>query len=361
MSNPTFSGYTGTPWDGTPLADGAYIALQSTGYAMLDVMNNPDGSFHPLSSFIGTTPLAGSVFTRDRSMTATMDYLVAPLPASNVGSVFRVTTWPRVAGEQYGYASNYQKIILQGPSGKYLEIAQRGPSSGSNYSFSASQADARVFLLSPVGAHGVLFDVAYRYSQRASIESNFYANTSRGVYELTICQMPYAGLQSPLGQIIQGKTNSGSLNVFVMTPQIAPTVYDTRLDDPRVFDAAFYLKAYPDLTAAFGTNVAAAHEHWVTMGFAKEGRRGSRAFDAQFYLGHYPDLKAAFGSNYMAALTHWLSLGLPNEGRAGSADFDPQFYLAAYSDLKAAYGANYKVALDHWLTCGINEGRKGAA
>jgi hypothetical protein len=140
-----------------------------------------------------------------------------------------------------------------------------------------------------------------------------------------------------------------------------PKAYDSNLDDPRVFNAAFYLKCNPDLTAAFGTNFAAAHEHWVTVGFAKEGRRGSRAFDAQFYLGHYPDLKAAFGSNYMAALTHWLSLGLPNEGRAGSADFDPQFYLAAYSDLKAAYGANYKVALDHWLGAGLNEGRRGSA
>lgn len=212
MSNLTFSGFTGTPWDGIPLPDGAHIALQSTGYATLDC-----GDKNPLSSFIGTTALAGSVFTHDQSMTATMDYLVAPLPASDVGSVFRVTTWPHVAREEYPWSTNFQKLILQGPSGQYVEIADVG-SSGNNYSVSALQADARVFLLAPVEGKQVLFDPGYTYGQRAEFETDLNGNTSRdGVYQLMICKMPF--FQSPLSQVIQGLSTSSYLNVFVMTPR----------------------------------------------------------------------------------------------------------------------------------------------
>ncbi len=88
--------------------------------------------------------------------------------------------------------------------------------------------------------------------------------------------------------------------------------------DSREFDVQFYLNAYPDLKAAFGTDDRAALNHWINTGLPSEGRRGSREFDVQFYLNAYPDLKAAFGADYRAALNHWINTGLPSEGRRGS-------------------------------------------
>jgi hypothetical protein len=88
------------------------------------------------------------------------------------------------------------------------------------------------------------------------------------------------------------------------------------LVDPHVFDAEFYLDHYPDLSAAFGHDVMAARNHWLTYGI-DEGRRGSREFDVQFYLGHYPDLQTAFGTDYTAAIGHWINIGA-EEGRIGA-------------------------------------------
>jgi hypothetical protein len=135
----------------------------------------------------------------------------------------------------------------------------------------------------------------------------------------------------------------------------------SELDDPRVFDVNFYLSEYPDLRAAFGTNLAAARNHWYTQGFPVEGRRGSREFDVQFYLNHYGDLKSAFGTNYAAALHHWLTQGLPVEGRRASREFDVQFYLANYLDLRSEFGGDYAAAAEHWLRQGLPaDGRAGS-
>jgi microsomal dipeptidase-like Zn-dependent dipeptidase len=135
----------------------------------------------------------------------------------------------------------------------------------------------------------------------------------------------------------------------------------SELDDPRIFDVNFYLSEYPDLRAAFGTNLAAARNHWYTRGFPVEGRRGSREFDVQFYLNHYGDLKSAFGTNYAEALHHWLSQGLPVEGRRASREFDVQFYLSNHLDLRSKFGSNYASAAEHWQRQGLPaEGRAGA-
>jgi hypothetical protein len=132
-------------------------------------------------------------------------------------------------------------------------------------------------------------------------------------------------------------------------------------DNPHVFDAAFYLQQYPDLKAAYGTNYAAARDHWLRMGLPVEGRRGSREFDVRFYLDQYPDLKSVYGTDYLSALRHWLESGLRPDGRRGSREFDVQWYLQQYPDLKAAYGTNYVKAHDHWMSRGLPlEGRRGS-
>jgi hypothetical protein len=131
-------------------------------------------------------------------------------------------------------------------------------------------------------------------------------------------------------------------------------------DDPIVFDASYYLAEYADLRAAFGTNAAAARNHWLTSGIA-EGRHASRQFDSVWYTAMNSDLAAAFGTNHTAALNHFLAQGLPYEGRRGARAFDAAYYRAAWGDLNVAFGADHVSLARHFLAQGLPaEGRAGA-
>jgi hypothetical protein len=130
-------------------------------------------------------------------------------------------------------------------------------------------------------------------------------------------------------------------------------------DDPIVFDGNFYLALYPDLRAAFGSNLAAARNHWLTYGI-NEGRRASRQFDSVTYVSFYPDLMNAFGSNHAAALNHFLLQGLPYEARRAAREFDVSYYRNAYPDLNTAFGPDYVAQAHHFITFGLTEGRASA-
>jgi subtilisin family serine protease len=169
---------------------------------------------------------------------------------------------------------------------------------------------------------------------------------------------------APSQQILDWMINTASRDVIqgniAGTPNRLLHSVTIQLNDPRVFDAAFYLRQYPDLKAAYGTDHAAARHHWVSRGLPIEGRRGSREFDVQFYLRQHPNLQA-YGTDYVLVVDHWLRSGLPVEGRRGSREFDVQFYLRQYPDLQAAFGTMYAAALDHWLRRGLPvEGRRGS-
>ena len=175
-------------------------------------------------------------------------------------------------------------------------------------------------------------------------------------------------------------------------------VPDRERDDRAVLDPGFYLAIYPDLQAAFGSDLEAARQHWLTYGIA-EGRvssptfdighyralhpdlqaqdnlavvdhflesglqqagASSAFFDAADYLARYPDLTAAFGTDHYAAAQHFLRYGI-SEGRSGAPTFEPAWYLASNPDVSAAYGAtNYLGAMVHWQLYGRGEGRPGA-
>lgn len=82
--------------------------------------------------------------------------------------------------------------------------------------------------------------------------------------------------------------------------------------------------------------------------------------DARRYLARYPDLQAAFGSDLGAAKRHWENNG-QREGRSYAAidmnDAEAADYLARYPDLRAAFGGNVEKAKQHWLEFGQREGR----
>lgn len=119
------------------------------------------------------------------------------------------------------------------------------------------------------------------------------------------------------------------------------------------FDPLAYLASNPDLVAVFGTDEAAAREHYLRSGRAEGRATGS--FDPLSYLAANPDLAAAFGYDRNAATRHYLAFGR-REGRS-AGNFDPLAYLAANADLAAAFGTDAVAATRHYLTYGQREGR----
>ncbi|WP_109117497.1 right-handed parallel beta-helix repeat-containing protein, partial [Azospirillum sp. TSO22-1] len=120
---------------------------------------------------------------------------------------------------------------------------------------------------------------------------------------------------------------------------------------PASFDPLAYLAANPDLMAAFGTDTAAATQHYLQYGRA-EGR--GTTFDALSYVAAYGDLAAAFGTDTAAAMRHYIQSGRI-EGR--SPAFDAGAYLASYGDLAAAFGGDLAAAARHYIQYGRLEGR----
>ncbi len=135
--------------------------------------------------------------------------------------------------------------------------------------------------------------------------------------------------------------------------------------DSRVFNASWYLNAYPDLLDSFGNNTSAAKSHWLNSGIY-ECRQGAMGFWALDYLGLYPDVRNAVGNRAcVAAIDHYLTNGI-NEGRVGryildAKVFDPLWYLSAHPDLKAAFGSDLKAVTNHWLANGSAECRQAKA
>ena len=120
---------------------------------------------------------------------------------------------------------------------------------------------------------------------------------------------------------------------------------------PAGFSALAYIASYPDLIAAFGTNTAAATQHYLQVGQA-EGR--TVTFNPLAYTASYPDLVAAFGTDADAAARHYIQYGY-GEGRRVS--FDPLAYTASYPDLVAAFGTDADAAARHYIQYGHSEGR----
>ncbi|MDG5495317.1 M10 family metallopeptidase C-terminal domain-containing protein [Niveispirillum sp. BGYR6] len=160
------------------------------------------------------------------------------------------------------------------------------------------------------------------------------------------------------------------------------------------FNGLFYLASNPDLIALFGDNLAAAEQHWLTVG-RQEGRSLTR-FDALSYLASNKDLIAAYGKDFTAATLHYIRYGW-SEGRktdgfdglayiasdpvrmdtiglsvrGGMLDyvsdgyakgagisFNPLSYIASYADLSAAFGPNADAGMQHYFSFGYPEERR---
>ncbi|MCC8028819.1 MAG: N-acetylmuramoyl-L-alanine amidase, partial [Lachnospiraceae bacterium] len=82
----------------------------------------------------------------------------------------------------------------------------------------------------------------------------------------------------------------------------------------------------------------------------------SAVYDYDYYISKYEDLAAAFGSDSAAALQHFVTYGM-SEGRQASADFNVTIYRYNYYDLQQAYGTDWKQYYLHYISYGQSEGR----
>ena len=121
------------------------------------------------------------------------------------------------------------------------------------------------------------------------------------------------------------------------------------------FDPVYYANKYPDLKAAFGDDVEMLLYHWVKYGkdekriakapsYVYNGKDYSDEFDPVFYANKYPDLKAAFGDDVTALLQHWVTYG-KNEGRIAKEGTQPQKKFP-YTVEVTAYALNVRKAPD---------------
>ncbi len=82
----------------------------------------------------------------------------------------------------------------------------------------------------------------------------------------------------------------------------------------------------------------------------------SPVFDAAYYLKAYPELAQTVGKDPTALLNHFVNTGM-NECRQGNADFNVYAYAQNNPDLFTAYGMNAKQYYMHYITSGKAEGR----
>ena len=120
------------------------------------------------------------------------------------------------------------------------------------------------------------------------------------------------------------------------------------------FNPLQYIASYDDLVGAFGTNLAAAQDHWINHGY-EEGRQLD-GFEEVQYLASYGDLITAFGHDLTAATYHWILHGY-FENRS-SDSFDALSYTASYGDLILALGPDQFRAASHYVRHGYSENRR---
>jgi len=120
-----------------------------------------------------------------------------------------------------------------------------------------------------------------------------------------------------------------------------PLLPDTRIT--HVFDAAWYLREYPEI-AAQGINPL---QHYIERG-AREGRNPHPLFDTAWYLAMNPDVRSA----NINPFEHYIEAG-GREGRDPHPIFSSKWYLEQYPNVAAA-GLN---PLVDYITQGAKERR----
>lgn len=149
------------------------------------------------------------------------------------------------------------------------------------------------------------------------------------------------------------------------------------IDYSAVYDFDYYINKYNDIKSAYGSNPAAALQHFVNYGMA-EGRQAKADFNVNTYKKRYVDLRNEYGNNLKEYYLHYVNCGMA-EGRSGagtatltgrvtklngvdySAVYDFNYYINKYGDIKKNFANNDIAALQHFVNNGMKEGRQGIA
>jgi Ca2+-binding RTX toxin-like protein len=133
---------------------------------------------------------------------------------------------------------------------------------------------------------------------------------------------------------------------------------------PASVEAWSYLASYADLRAVYGSDSAAAAQHYNVTGHPVENR--AITFDVYQYMAANTDLIRAFSTNTVSAARHYVVTGI-SEDRVTT--FNAAAYLAANTDLQTAFAADgnsandVEQALHHYVTQGyweIADGRRAS-
>ncbi len=139
----------------------------------------------------------------------------------------------------------------------------------------------------------------------------------------------------------------------VMTGVFSPSVVAQILEDGYLTQYADYFKAAGLLPSDYVIKGSTVTVQAVTTA---DLQTYSAVFDAAYYLKAYPELAQTVGSDSTALLNHFVNIGM-NECRQGNADFNVYAYAQNNPDLFTAYGINAKQYYMHYITCGKAEGR----
>lgn len=144
----------------------------------------------------------------------------------------------------------------------------------------------------------------------------------------------------------RGGSAAQAVRITVAPPPAPPAL-------PPGFDPLVYTAGYADLSAAFGTDAAAATAHYLRSGHA-EGR-STDIFSPGSYMAANPDVAVGYGFDPAAATTHYIVHGR-SEGRSAGV-MEPLEYTASHADLMAAFGTDETAAVRHYVLNGRAEGR----
>lgn len=154
-----------------------------------------------------------------------------------------------------------------------------------------------------------LINLCVDICQRNNIRSVNYDGTPNGVltehrmFAATICPGPYIHNLLKSGKIatdINARINEGIVYGG------GYTAYG--LDFEPVFNPDYYIKRYPDLSAAGIKSHELLFEHFLQCGM-REARQANVDFNPVTYRNTNPDLNAAFGDDWEAYYKHYLICG----------------------------------------------------
>lgn len=291
----------------------------------------------------GVAQATGAVVALSAAAFAGVTFAASSLTSTDELSVraYNGVTWSRWIGFTIASRPANRPPAVQGD--KTLTALEGGPAValGIDRPSDPDEGDAMTVTLARLPAAGAL-----RLANGTAVTAGMTLGTA-DLAGLTY-QAP-AGTPASPGSFAYTVTDSqGAVSGQTVTLRVT-----TLAETMAGFDPLAYLASNPDLAAAFGTDEAAAREHYLRAGRA-EGRE-TRSFDPLSYLAANPDLAAAFGTDPAAASRHYLALGR-REGRSAGS-FDPLAYLAANPDLAAVFGTDTTAASRHYLSSGQREGR----